>query len=423
MSTAFPIISWANGSNIYEVNVRQYTKEGTLRAFMKHVPRLHDMGIDILWLMPITPISIEKRQGTWGSYYAASSYTDIDAAYGTADDLKQLIRLTHEHGMKLIIDWVANHTGYDHQWTVAYPEFYRKDDAGNFTGLYGWVDVIDLNYEIPELRKEMIRSMIHWVKEFDIDGFRCDMARTVPIDFWIEARAECDAVKPLFWLAECEILGYHEAFDLTYGWEVMRAIDKYMEKEKTLAEIVPLLTSYAMYPIGSRKLLFTSNHDENTYYGTEYEKYGTRARAMAIFTCTWPGIPLIYSGQEKPNLKRLEFFEKDFIDWEGDVKLHDFYKTLLQFRKDNKALQESASVFIVPTEHKDVLVYLCRRQQDRVLVLINFSDEKVQVGFNHPAVKGDYRELFSHKPIHVSRKENYDFEPGECRVYHITAGQ
>lgn len=420
MSTAFPIISWANGSNIYEVNVRQYTKEGTLQAFMKHVPRLHDMGVDILWLMPITPISMEKRQGSWGSYYAASSYTDIDPAYGNADDFKELIRVTHEHGMKLIIDWVANHTGYDHQWTVSYPEFYRKDDAGNFTGLYGWVDVIDLNYEIPELRQEMIRSMIHWVKEFDIDGFRCDMARTVPIDFWIEARAECDAVKPLFWLAECEILGYHEAFDLTYGWEVMRGIDKYMEGEKTLAEIIPLLTNYALYPIGSRKLLFTSNHDENTYYGTEYEKYGSRAKAMAIFTCTWPGIPLIYSGQEKPNLKRLEFFEKDFIDWEGEVQLHDFYKTLLTFRKKNKALQESASVFMVPTAHKDVLVYLCRRQQDRVLVLINFSDEKVEFGFNHPAVGGSYRELFSDKQVDISRKENFHFGPGECHVYHIT---
>ena len=189
------------------------------------------MGIDILWLMPITPISIEKRQGTWGSYYAASSYTNIDPAYGTEDDFRELIKTAHFFDMKVIIDWVANHTGYDHQWTKEHADWYRKDETGNFTELYGWVDVIDLNYEIPALRKGMIDAMKHWVQNFNIDGFRCDMARTVPIDFWVEARGECDAVKCLFWLAECEILNYHEAFDLTYGWEVMRAFDKYFKDE------------------------------------------------------------------------------------------------------------------------------------------------------------------------------------------------
>ncbi|MEO5684867.1 MAG: alpha-amylase family glycosyl hydrolase [Chitinophagaceae bacterium] len=421
MSTAFPIISWANGSNIYEVNVRQYTTEGTLQAFIKHVPRLHKMGIDILWLMPITPISVEKRQGTYGSYYAASSYTDIDPAYGSAADFKDLITGAHRLGMKVIIDWVANHTGYDHQWTVTNPHFYHKDEAGNFTDLHGWVDVIDLNYTVPSLRAEMIRSMQHWVKEFDIDGFRCDMARTVPIDFWIEARGECDAVKPLFWLAECEVPEYHEAFDVTYGWEVMRGLDKYMKGEMLLADIVPLLNNYAKYPIGSRKLLFTSNHDENTYYGTEYEKYGVAAMAMAVFSCTWPGIPLIYSGQEKPNIKRLAFFEKDAIDWQGEVQLHDFYKTLLQFRKINKALQESASVLLLPSAHPDVLSYLCRRQQDKVLVVINFSKESANIELDHPALPGNYSHLFSGVAIEIKRKQSFKLSAGEFMVCHITA--
>lgn len=420
MSSAFPVVEWGNGTNIYEVNIRQYTKEGTLRAFMEHIPRLHRMGVEILWLMPITPISIEKRQGTYGSYYAASSYTSIDSAYGDEEDFKALIAAVHANGMKLIIDWVANHTGYDHQWTVSNPDFYRKDAEGNFTELYGWIDVIDLNYEIPELRAEMIRSMIYWIKEFDIDGFRCDMARTVPVDFWVEARGECDAIKPLFWLAECDILLYHEAFDVTYGWEAMRSIDKYMKKTMTLAEIVPILNSYAMYPVGSEKLLFTSNHDENTYEGTEYEKYGVRAKALAAFTCTWPGIPLIYSGQEKPNKKRLEFFEKDFIDWEGEVELAEFYRVMLTLRKKNKALQEAASVFIVPNEHPDVLVYLCRREKDKVFVMINFSDETAQFSFNHPAIADAYIELFSGSQQTINRNERYSFEPGEFRVYHVT---
>jgi glycosidase len=421
MSTAFPIVSWGNGTNIYEVNVRQYTKEGTLRAFMHHLPRLYRMGVEIIWLMPVTPISVEKRQGTYGSYYAASSYIDIDPGYGNVTDLKELIQKVHSYGMKLIIDWVANHTGYDHQWAVANPGWYRKDDKGNLIDLYGWVDVIDLNYEIPEMRTEMIKAMIYWIKEFDIDGFRCDMARTVPIDFWIEARGECDAVKPLFWLAECEILSYHEVFDVTYGWEAMRAIDKYMKGEIALQDILPILTAYSMYPIGSDKLLFTSNHDENTYVGTEYEKYNSRARAMAVFTCTWPGIPLIYSGQEKPNLKRLQFFEKDFIDWSGETELHDFYKTLLSLRKKNKALQEDASVFIIPSNHPDTLVYLCRREHDKVLVLLNFSDKEAIFHFNHPAITDSYAELFSGENTTIKRKESFAFKPGEFRVYHVTS--
>ncbi len=426
MSIAFPIISWANGTNIYEVNIRQYTKEGTLKAFMEHIPRLRRMGIEILWFMPITPISVEKRQGTYGSYYAASSYTDIDPAYGTVEDFKELIKISHEYGLKVIIDWVANHTGYDHQWTKANPGWYRQDEQGNFIELYGWVDVIDLNYDIPEMRNEMIRSMRHWIKEFNIDGFRCDMARTVPIDFWIEARAQCDALKPLFWLAECEILDYHEAFDATYGWEAMRAFDKYFKadpEEKnpiTLKDIIGILTTYSRYPVGSRKLLFTSNHDENTYYGTEYEKYGVAVKAMAVFSCTWPGIPLIYSGQEKANTKRLAFFEKDFIDWEGPAELHEFYKILLALRKKNKALSESASVLIVPSNNPDVLVYLCRRQQDKVLVLLNLSKEKAQFYFDHPAMSGEYTELFTNNFVTVHRKESFAFEPGQFAVYCVT---
>lgn len=422
MSIAFPIVPWGNGTNIYEVNIRQYTHEGTLQAFTEHIPRLHIMGVDILWLMPITPISAEKRQGTFGSYYAASSYTDIDPAYGTTDDFRALIKTAHDFGMKVIIDWVANHTGYDHQWTVKYPDWYRKDEQGNFMGLYGWMDVIDLNYEIPELRLAMIESMKYWINEFDIDGFRCDMARTVPIDFWIEARGECDEVKPLFWLAECEIPEYHEAFDVTYGWEALRGIDKYMKGEKTLADIITVLNSYSRYPIGSKKLLYTSNHDENTDVGTEFEKYGVAANAMAVFACTWPGIPLIYSGQEKPNTKRLAFFEKDFIDWEGEVVLKDFYKTLLCIRKKNKALQESASVLVLNSHHPDVLVYLCRRQQDKMLVLLNLSKEDAAFHIDHPAIPGDYTDLFSNEKKQVKRKQHYHFKGGEYAVYHVTIG-
>jgi len=422
MSTAFPIISWGNGSNIYEVNVRQYTPEGSFQAFMKHIPRLRDMGVDILWLMPVTPISVEKRQGTYGSYYAASSYTDIDPAYGREDDFKELIKTAHDLGMKVIIDWVANHTGYDHQWTLKYPGWYRKDAEGKFTELYGWIDVIDLDYNIPEMRIEMIRSMKHWISRYNIDGFRCDMARTVPLDFWLEARAECDALKPLFWLAECEIPEYHETFDLTYGWEVMRALAKYAKHELTLADIFPLLTKYAGYPVGSRKLLFTTNHDENTYEGTEYERFGVFAKALAVFTCTWPGIPLIYSGQELPLKKRLPFFEKDHIEWIQDKEpgLHRFYKAMLQLRKRNKSLQENASVLLIKSQPEVTLAYLCRRQQDKVLVLLNLSEDESTIAIDHPAAAGKYIELFTEQSVHFTRRITMQLEPGSYRLYHST---
>jgi len=421
MSVAFPIVSWARGSNIYEVNIRQYTKEGTINAFAGHLPRLKEMGVAILWLMPITPISVAKRQGSWGSYYAASSYTDIDPLYGTSGDFKNLITQAHSLDMKVIIDWVANHTGYDHQWTTQYPDFYHKDELGNFTGLHGWIDVIDLNYNVPAMRAAMITSMKHWIKAFDIDGFRCDMARTVPLDFWLEARAECDALKSLLWLAECEVFDYHEVFDITYGWEGMRALDKYFSTgESGLTDVKNIFKEYAKYPAGALKLLFTSNHDENTYTGTEYEKYGLSAKAVAVFTCTWPGIPLIYSGQELPNKNRLSFFEKDEIGWEGTPLLHNFYRTLLDLRRKNRAMQEGASVLLLNTSHQDIFAYLCRKEKDKVLVVLNLGKERTGFTFDHPAASGSYTELFTNASVHLNRKQSYSFAAGQFQVFHLT---
>jgi glycosidase len=423
MSVAFPVVSWANGSNIYEVNIRQYTPEGTINAFVKHLPRLKDMGVEILWLMPVTPISIAQRQGSWGSYYAASSYVDVDPLYGTTNDFENFVTKAHEMGMKVIIDWVANHTGYDHQWTTKFPEFYHKDEGGNFTGLHGWIDVIDLNYTIPAMRAEMIASMKHWIHKFDIDGFRCDMARTVPLDFWLEARAECDTMKSLLWLAECEVFDYHEVFDITYGWEAMRALDKYFATGKvTLEQVKDILKNYAQYPAGALKLLFTSNHDENTYYGTEYEKYGSAAGAVAVFTCTWPGVPLIYSGQELPNKKRLSFFEKDQIEWTGNIALHDFYQKFLNLRLENKALQSGASVLILKTNNLDILAYLCRKDDDKILVMVNFGKEKTDFEFDHPAASGKYVDLFKNEKCSLERKQSYSFDAGEYKVYYVVPG-
>src|SRR5258707_3578125 len=209
MSEAFRPVDWIYSANIYEVNLRQYTPEGTIRAFMRELPRLRDMGIEIIWFMPITPISREKRLGSLGSYYACSDYTSINPEYGTMDDLIALIKEAHALGLRVILDIVANHTGWDHHWTHEHPEYYRRNQDGQFFDPHGWADVIDLNYDNPELRKAMIEAMRFWIDKADVDGFRCDMAMLVPLDFWKQARETLDPLKPLFWLAEAEEIAYH----------------------------------------------------------------------------------------------------------------------------------------------------------------------------------------------------------------------
>ncbi|HRH61369.1 MAG TPA: alpha-amylase family glycosyl hydrolase, partial [Chitinophagaceae bacterium] len=349
MNKKFRTVHWAYGSNIYEVNIRQYTTEGTLNAFAAHLPRLKEMGVEILWLMPVTPISKKIRQGSLGSYYACSSYTEVNTEFGTLDDMKNLVSKVHEMGMKIIIDWVANHTGWDHNWTEEHPGWYVKDAKGNFTERNGWHDVIDLDYSVKEMRAAMIAAMKFWVSECDIDGFRCDMAHLVPLDFWKDARTKCEALKPLFWLAECDVESYHDVFDVSYAWEWMHISEKLAKQIASLQHLKDVLAKYQDYPAGAQKLFFTVNHDENSWNGTEYEKYEGGAKAFAVFCATWPGMPLIYSGQELPNKKRLKFFDKDLIEWNDKPELHNFYKSLLHLRKTNKALQTLAKPEILST--------------------------------------------------------------------------
>ncbi len=291
----FSMVAWAKDSNIYEVNIRQYTEEGSFQAFAKHLPRLKAMGVEILWLMPITPISQKERLGSLGSYYACSSYTKINPEFGNLNDFKQLVETAHLLGFKLIIDWVSNHTGWDHHWTFEHPDWYLKDTAGGFTEVNGWKDVIDLDYRQQAMRLAMIKAMQYWVRECDIDGFRCDMAHLVPLDFWMEAREQCDAIKPLFWLAECDEPNYHQAFDLSYAWNWMHTSEKISKGAASLNDLRNTLHSYSQYPFNATKLYFTSNHDENSWNGTEYEKYGQTAKAWWVFAATWQGLPLIYS--------------------------------------------------------------------------------------------------------------------------------
>jgi len=417
MANLFPTIEWANGRSIYEVNIRQYTREGTFNAFIPHLERLKDMGVGTLWLMPVTPISVLERQGTLGSYYACSSYTTINPEFGTLDDFKQLVKRAQSLGMKVIIDWVANHTGWDHYWATEHPDWYKHDEQGNFIEENGWKDVIDLNYASSALRAAMIEAMLYWVKECDIDGFRCDMAHLVPLDFWMEARPACDAVKPLFWLAECEVVKYHDVFDVSYAWWWMHITEKFFKGNALLNHAYEVLHDYSKYPKYSQKLLFTTNHDENSWNGTEYEKYGNAAKAMAVFTFTWRGVPLIYSGQESPNHKRLEFFNKDLIEWNEPPLLHGFYKTLNALHGSDAVT--SGETFILPTHHEKSMAYLRRNGEEVILVILNLSDDKrVIIPVHHDWLQGTFTNVFSGIDFKFATGESFELQSYEYLVYH-----
>ena len=422
MDSSFEPLPWSADSNIYEVNLRQYTTEGTFRAFEAHLPRLRDMGVEVLWFMPVTPISLKGRLGSLGSYYACADYLTTNPEFGSLEDFKRLVQTAHQFGFKVLIDWVANHTGWDHRWTTEHPEFYRRNSDGNFFDAHGWQDVIDLNYDVPELRETMIRCMKFWVDECAIDGFRCDMAMLVPLDFWKEARTMIDRTRPLFWLAECEDLSYHAVFDISYTWKFLHSMEDFRKNPVSLQGLYDVLQYYNnQFPPQAMRAYFTSNHDENSHSGSEYERLGEAALPFAVFCCTWNGVPLVYSGQELPNRKRLKFFEKDQIDWKMPCALHDFYKTLLTLRKRNPALRSGdPSVITIKLPNnasQPVMTFLRRRASNEVLVILNLSANTVSLILSTEEVEGSFSNIFSAEKQNINSATVFDLKPWEYRVY------
>ena len=402
MEKQFQPLDWVHATNVYEVNVRQYTPEGTFISFSRNLPRLKAMGVGTLWFMPVTPISHDHRQGSLGSPYACSDYTAVNPEFGTLEDFRSLVQQAHHLGLKVIIDWVANHTGWDHKWVKAHPDFYKRNAQGQFYDPHGWVDVIDLDYNNPALRQAMIESMEFWVKTCDIDGFRCDMGMLVPLDFWQQARRQLDSIKPLFYMAELDQLDnpdYLQVFDAAYTWTWMHATQTFYQQHGSLHSLDSLLQAYEQKPpAGAMRLWFTSNHDENTWNGSEYDKYGDMAPSLAVFSCTWNGIPMTYSGQELPNHKRLKFFDKDTIEW-GDAQpaLQGFYHSLLSLHSRNPALRAGEVAHRLPTSADDkIFAFLRKHGNDEVLVLLNWSRDSVTF---HVQAQGEYQDVFTGQKI------------------------
>jgi alpha-amylase len=419
MNPLFTIPSWALKTNIYEINLRQYTAEGTCTAFAKELPRLKDMGIETLWFMPIYPIGKKNRKGTLGSYYSIQNYTALNGDYGSSRDFKLLIEDAHQLGFKIMLDWVANHTAWDHEWTISHPEFYSKDDSGNFRPPFpDWEDVIQLDFNNRELWKAMIDTMQFWVREFDIDGYRCDMAHLVPLNFWKEARQSIDYVKPLFWLGETEDPTYHEVFDASYTWEMLHKMEALWRGETNVQGLKKVLDTYRdNFPSHACRVFFTSNHDENSHSGSEYERMGEAAKAFAVFCATWKGIPLIYSGQELPNTKRLKFFDKDNIEWSGKYELHDFYQKLLSLKATNNALRADAeAIFINAGIDNNIFSYLRKYGNHEVWVLLNLShnDAIIKIPGN---VEGRFKDIFLNKIIDLNNIEELHLDKWGYKVF------
>jgi glycosidase len=414
--------NFLKSSNMYEVNIRQYTTEGTFNAFAAHLPRLKDMGVEVLWLMPIHPIGIVNRKGTLGSYYSIQNFEAVNPEFGTVEDFKSLVEKAHALDMKIIIDWVANHTSWDNVWTKTNPEFFIHDEQGNFKSPFDWDDVIQIDHTNSGQQKAMIAAMKYWVTNVDIDGFRADMAHLIPLPFWINARMQIAPFKKdLIWLAETENIQYHQAFDVSYTWKWMHITEQFIKKEKSLVDCVATLHEYKKdFPINALRLFFTSNHDENSWNGTEYDKYGILAKAFAVFACTYIGVPLVYSGQELPNTKRLQFFDKDEIAWQQNVELHNFYKTLFVLRKSKNELFseiDSSIYFFEELFSKNILAYQLKNEEEEVLVFLNFNMVGVLEYLNLPNINGMYRDIFTGMDIDMPQKYLLELEGGGYVVF------
>ena len=413
---------WSYNKAIYEVNIRQYTPEGNIKAFEKHLPKLKELGADILWLMPINPIGENNRKGTLGSYYSVKDYKAVNPEFGTIEEFKSLVKMVHKMGMYVIIDWVANHTAWDNPWITEHPELYTTDSLDNIiTPVRDWTDVADLNYDNKELWVEMIDALKFWVEECDIDGYRCDVAGMVPIEFWIEARSELKKIKSVFMLAEWDTPEVHLAFDMTYDWNLHKILNGIAKNEKTVVDLTEHLKKNERdFPINAFRMQFTSNHDENSWNGTEFERLGDGVETFAVLTCVIPDMPLVYTGQEAGNTKRLSFFDKDTVEWK-EYELFDIYSKLFQLKKNNKSLfngdRGGEMTFLQGSNKENIFAFTRTSDKDKILAIFNLSDQSLVFELTGESLQGSYKNYFTGKLESFVSKETFKLNPWQYRIY------
>lgn len=425
---------WSYNLSIYEVNVRQYTSAGTFNAFETHLDRLKNMGVGVLWFMPIHPIGVQNRLGSLGSYYSIKDYYGINSEFGTLDDFKVLVDSIHAKGMYVLIDWVGNHTAWDNPLTLTHPEWYVKDGGGNFTPPPGtdWTDVIQLDYSKPELRAYMIDAMKYWINETGIDGFRCDAVSFIPIDFWTSAITELKNLKPdIFMLAEGDGTQYVDAgFDMSYGWGWLGFGEGILVNIADGTNTANFINGYntlenTNYPGEHYRMYFTSNHDENSWYGTVSELFGNAAEIFAVLTSTFRSMPLIYSGQEAGLAHRLLFFDKDEIVWQPHP-FAEMYTTLLQLKKENKALWNGSSggqlQRVLTTNNPAIFAFIREKENCRVFAIFNLTNAEQTFTLQGSLYPGNYRDAFSGDSVLFTENAEVTLPAWEYKVYEIGSG-
>lgn len=419
--SAYTTPDWVRRSNVYEVNIRQYTREGTFTAFATHLTRLKKMGVEILWFMPIHPISKTDRKGTLGSYYAVADYYSVNPEFGSMQDFKSLVHSAHQLGFKVIIDWVPNHTGADHAWLEKHPEFYVRNAEGEPQYAYDWSDTRELDYANLQMRDSMRAAMKYWIRETGIDGYRVDIAAEVPLDFWTESIPQLRAIKPLFMLAEADSPELHRAgFDASYPWAFFHTMKRIAAGQATAVSLDSLLQQQdTAFRTVDGRMYFTSNHDENSWNESDYGTFpGLKHAPFAVLTHTLPrAIPLIYSGQEEPVLRKIEFFEKDPIQF-GNYARASLYNRLLELRKRNKAMAISASWRRTSLgDDRYIFSYIRAEGSFQVLVITNLSDSVQQVTIKDAALIGSPKNIFTNIRERFELASTFNLEPWGYRVF------
>ena len=420
---------WTKNAVIYEVNIRQYTPEGTFAAFTKEIPRIKSLGVDILWIMPVQPIGKVERKGSLGSYYSIANYTAFNPEFGGQADFKAMVDAAHAQGLKVILDWVANHTAFDHAWTREHKDWYTLrpdgsisraiDDKGKETD---WSDVADLNYDSKPMRAAMIGEMKWWLDNTGIDGFRCDVAGFVPHDFWQEVSDVFRPIHPdLFMLAEWEDPKLHTSFDMTYGWDLYHLMNDVTQGKKPTSALTSFFVSQdTLYGDDAYRMNFTSNHDENSWNGTEFERMGENNVPAYVLSATVKGgMPLLYSGQEASLRKRLKFFDKDTLDWTGP-SLAEFYTSIFALKHGNEALWNGpwgGAQTVLKTNGGDrVYAYTRTRGANTVAVFVNFDSSATNVRYEGLSAAGDFTDWFSNARVSLAANGSVEIPKHGYRV-------
>ena len=422
--------SWLDTCVLYEVNVRQYTEEGTFKAFEGHLDRLKAMGVNTLWFMPIHPISETEKKGTLGSYYAVDDYTAVNPEFGTKEDFIHLVDTAHDMGFKVILDWVANHTGWDHKWVTEHKDWYECDDDGEIIFSYDWSDTAELNYENYEMRAEMIKAMQYWVEEIGIDGFRCDHAQGVPTTFWNAAVYKLKSINSeIMMLAECAA---SEALT-TYAFDCCYNDDLYNQSRMILGGIfvAPLQKSMELstrYAQGSFPMNYTDNHDKNSWEGTYYDRFGTSYEPLFALSFLTPGFPLVYTGNEQGYNHEIEFFEKDPVKWESELKYEELITELATLKTTNKALLTSnREVNFIETSDPHFLVFTRENGGEKVIYAANLmyeavSDVTFELGIDGAKCVIHYDGTnfdFEDKDMSFSELEGKTYNPYEFYIFTV----